>query len=151
MPADVAHYVRAAEPIMAPTVQSPRSILVPDVAPDGRVTKHDGDTTVWLRSWYTLDSLIRSERPVRWYEFSPSKSNDPLFGHLWRMGKRKDCSRPPLKFRYVVCHYGRPFSWHWIEAVPIFGPKFPPLAHGPTPYGEPRGPQDGRKWCCSLL
>jgi hypothetical protein len=152
MPADVAHFVRATEPIMAPTVRSPRSILVPDVAPDGRVTKHDEDTTVWLRSWYTLDSPMCIGRPKQWfrddnnclwYEFSSSKGNDPLFGHWWRMGKRKHHSRPPLKFRYVVCHYGRPFSWHWIEAVPIFGPKFPPLAHGPTPYGEPRGPVTG--------
>jgi hypothetical protein len=87
-------------------------MMPPDVAHDGPVAKHDGDTPVsrWLRTWYTLDSLIRSERPVRWYEFSPSKSNDPLYGHLWRMGKRTHCSRPPLKFRYVVCHYGQPFS-----------------------------------------
>ncbi len=78
---------------MMPTTVSQAYTMPPHVAPAGRVTKHEGDTTVWLRTWYTLDSLIRSERPVRWYEFSPSKSNDPLFGHLWHMGKRKHYSR----------------------------------------------------------
>ncbi len=47
---------------------------------------------------------------------------------------RERYSRPPPKFRYVVCHYGQPFSWHWIEAAPTFGPL--PLGQQVQPATE---------------
>jgi hypothetical protein len=40
-----------------------------------------------------------------------------------------------VKFRYVICiicHYGHPFSWHWIEAAPTFGPMHCFQPHGPA-------------------
>jgi hypothetical protein len=85
---------------------------------------------VWLRSWHTVDSPIsRSHCPtVLWYDFSPSRSTTPPFG---QMLMRDRYSRPPIKLRYVICHYGQPFSWHWIEAAPT---------SGPTHYFQPHGP-----------
>ena len=72
---------------------------------------------VWLRSWHTVDFPIsRSHCPtVLWYDFLPSRFTTPPFG---QMLKRDRYSRPPIKFRYVICHYGQPFSWHWFEAAP---------------------------------
>ena len=85
---------------------------------------------VWLRSWHTVDFPIsRSHCPtVLWYDFLPSRSTTPPFG---QMLKRDRYSRPPIKFRYVICHYGQPFSWHWIESAPT---------SGPTHYFQPHGP-----------
>lgn len=85
---------------------------------------------VWLRSWHTVDFPIsRSHCPtVLWYDFLPSRFTTPPFG---QMLKRDRYSRPPIKFRYVICHYGQPFSWHWIEAAPT---------SGPTHYFQPHGP-----------
>ena len=76
---------------------------------------------VWLRSWHTVDCPIsRSHCPtVLWYDFWLSM-------HPWSFGqmKRQDYySQPSPKFRYLVCHYGQPFSRHWIEAAPTFGPS----------------------------
>ena len=85
---------------------------------------------VWLRSWHTVDFPISlSHCPtVLWYDFLPSRSTTPPFG---QMLKRDRYSRPPIKFRYVICHYGQPFSWHWIESAPT---------SGPTHYFQPHGP-----------
>jgi hypothetical protein len=70
---------------------------------------------VWLKSWHTVDCPIsHSHCPtVLWYDFwPPSRHPTRPFGEVQR---RDRYSRPPPKFRYVVCHYGQPFSWHWIE------------------------------------
>jgi len=82
---------------------------------------------VWLRSWHTVDCPIsRSHCPtVLWYDFRPSV-------HAGHMQKRERYSRPPPKFRLVICHYGQPFSWHWIEAAPTFGPVHCFQPHGPA-------------------
>jgi hypothetical protein len=73
---------------------------------------------VWLRSWHTVDCpTSHSHCPtLLWYNFLPSSHADQMY-------RQDHYSRPPPKFRYVICHYGQPFSWHWIEAAPTFGPK----------------------------
>ena len=105
---------------------------------------------VWLRSWYTVDFPISrahfDEPTVLWYHFLPPSLKSQSFGphsdwHV-RMEQimsetRARYSRPPPKFRYVVCHYGQPFSWHWIEAAPTFGPM-----HYLKPYGPATGWQE---------
>jgi hypothetical protein len=90
--------------------------------------RHPGN--VMLRSWHTVDRPIsRPHCPtVLWYESWP-----PPWHPTWAFGKvqRQDrYSHPPPKFRYVICHYGQPFSWHWIEAAPTFGPSHRLLATG---------------------
>jgi hypothetical protein len=86
---------------------------------------------MWLRSRHTVDFPIsRSHCPtVLWYDFLPSRFTTQPFG---QMLNRDRYSRPPPKFRYVVCHYGQPFSWHWIEAAPTFGPTHYVQPHGPA-------------------
>ena len=100
---------------------------------------------VWLRSWYTVDFPTHA-RPdlnptVLWYHFRPpsmeSQSFAPHSDWLVRNEQimsetRARYSRPPPKFRYVVCHYGQPFSWHWIEAAPTFGPMYHFKPYGPA-------------------
>jgi hypothetical protein len=82
---------------------------------------------VWLRSWHTVDCpTSHSHCPtLRWYNFSPSSHADQMY-------RQDHYSRPPPKFRYVICHYGQPFSWHWIEAAPSFGPMHCSQPHGPA-------------------
>jgi hypothetical protein len=84
---------------------------------------HPGSVMPVLRSWHTADRPIsRPHCPtVLWYEFwPPSWHPTRPFGKAQRQDRY---SLPPPKFRYVVCHYGQPFSWHWIEAAQTFGPS----------------------------
>jgi hypothetical protein len=82
---------------------------------------------VWLRSWHTVDCpTSHSHCPtLLWYNFLPSSHADQMY-------RQDHYSRPPPKFRYVICHYGQPFSWHWIEAAPSFGPMHCFQPHGPA-------------------
>ena len=73
---------------------------------------------VWLRMWLTENSPVRADSP-RWYQCRQLSDKYPPYGQVKRVSY---CSRPPPKLRCVLCHYGQPNSWHWIEATPAFGP-----------------------------
>jgi hypothetical protein len=73
---------------------------------------------VWLRMWLIENNPVRADSP-RWYQFRQLSDKYPPYGQVKRASY---CSRPPPKLRCVLCHYGQPNSWHWIEATPAFGP-----------------------------